>query len=199
MASLVALILPKRYFTYIFQHNTITVTIASYETYHLEISPQFLLVVSNGHSILLVAAALISLSLQDIIDMRNELARKDDLLKKHADKLNEWQGLLSSMQTRLGTSNSVGPRPPGPPGPPVPTGPTMHPGMMASQPVSHQSVPMPGLSPVGGGSMGPSPMGPTGVPPMQHAMNNPNMGMPQTTMMQASIVSNVTSSSSSML
>ncbi|KAK8404425.1 hypothetical protein O3P69_007604 [Scylla paramamosain] len=121
---------------------------------------------------------------EDIIEMRNELARKDELLKKHAEKLNEWQGLLSSMQTRLGTSNSVGPRPPGPPVPPGPTAPTMHPGMMAGQTGAHQAVPMPGLSPVGGGSMGPSPMGPSGVPPMQHGMNNPNMSMPQTSMMQ---------------
>lgn len=151
----------------------------------------------NNHHILLLAASLILFLWQDIIDMRSELARKDELLKKHADKLNEWQGLLSSMQTRLGTSNSIGPRPPGPPGPPVPTGPTMHPGMMANQSASHQSVPMPGLSPVGGGGMGPSPMGPTGVPSMQHGMNNPNMTMPQTSMMQASIASNVTNSSSS--
>lgn len=136
-------------------------------------------------------------SLQDIMEMRNELARKDELLKKHADKLNEWQGLLSSMQTRLGTSNSIGPRPTGPTGPSGPTAPTMHPGMMASQTGAHQAVPMPGLSPVGGGSMGPSPMGPSGVPPIQHSMNN--MSMPQTSMMQASIASTVTSSSSNML
>ncbi|XP_071520031.1 mediator of RNA polymerase II transcription subunit 28 isoform X3 [Panulirus ornatus] len=114
---------------------------------------------------------------EDIIEMRNELVRKDELLKKHAEKLNEWQGLLSSMQSRLGTSSSMGPRPPGPPGS------AMHPGMMAPQTGSHTSVPMPGLSPVGGGSMGPSPMGPTG-PPIQHNMNNPGMGMAQTSMMQ---------------
>lgn len=125
--------------------------------------------------------------------MRNELARKEELLKKHGDKLNEWQGLLSSMQSRLGTSPSIGPRPPGP------TGPTMHPGIMGAPSGSHNNVPMPGLSPVGSGAMGqstmgpstmgPSTMGPSG-PSIPHNIN-PGMGMPQSSMMQASIKSNV--------
>ncbi|KAK7077032.1 Mediator of RNA polymerase II transcription subunit 28 [Halocaridina rubra] len=51
---------------------------------------------------------------EDISEMRSELARKDELLKKHAEKLNDWQVLLTSMHTRLGTSPSVGPRPSGP-------------------------------------------------------------------------------------
>ncbi|XP_042857956.1 mediator of RNA polymerase II transcription subunit 28-like [Penaeus japonicus] len=118
--------------------------------------------------------------LEDIIEMRNELARKEELLKKHGDKLNEWQGLLSSMQSRLGTSPSIGPRPPGP------SGPTMHPGMMGTPSGSHNSVPMPGLSPVGSSmgpsTMGSSTMGPSG-PSMPHNMN-PGMGMPQSSMMQ---------------
>lgn len=132
------------------------------------------------------------LCIQDIIEMRNELARKEELLKKHGDKLNEWQGLLSSMQSRLGTSPSIGPRPPGP------SGPTMHPGMMGAPSGSHNSVPMPGLSPVGSSmgpsTMGSSTMGPSG-PSMPHNMN-PGMGMPQSSMMQASIKSNVGNSNS---
>ncbi|XP_068211153.1 uncharacterized transmembrane protein DDB_G0289901-like [Palaemon carinicauda] len=184
--------------------------------------------------------------MEDILEMRSELSRKDELLKRHADKLGEWQNLLSSMQTRLGTSSAAG-RPSGTStqsstlssgmvggggssgssggssgGPSsgatgggggggtgggggggvtgggggggvgsggggnvgVGGGSSGGTGMNTSGPPSvgsHVSVPMPGLSPVGGNMCSTSVS--SSGPPMSHTMN-PGMGMSQSSMMQ---------------
>ena len=100
--------------------------------------------------------------------MRNEITRKDELIKRHSDKLAEWQTQLHSLQSRSGTLPSMGPRPQ------LNTGPSHHMNMMPGTPNAPPQVAMPGLSPVSG-SMASSNIGHNSSS-MSHNMN-PNMGM----------------------
>lgn len=98
---------------------------------------------------------------EDTLELRSELVRKDELIRKHYDKLGQWQNMLADVQgVQAGPGQGQGPAPPGagmprgpggPPGPggpgsplPGPGGPTPHGGF----------VPGPQYSRMPGGGMG---------------------------------------------
>ena len=110
--------------------------------------------------------------------MRGEISRKDELIKRHSDKLAEWQTQLLALQTRSGTMPSVGSRPLSTSGPG-----SHHLGIMSGTgATANPQVAMPGLSPVGA-SLSAGSMGHTG-PNMSHGMNSTmGMAMGQSTVM----------------
>ncbi|XP_076046392.1 mediator complex subunit 28 [Oratosquilla oratoria] len=118
---------------------------------------------------------------EDISEMGTEIRRKDELIMKHSEKIQEWKTLLTSLQAK---PSMVGPRPQGAPNSVVPH---MAPASTGTQGGSH--VAMPNLSPmggggavgaIGGGAMG-GPSGPSH--PQLGGMGGGGMGMGQPSMM----------------
>ncbi len=98
----------------------------------------------------------------DTMELRKELQAKDELLRRHFDKLSQWQALLSDMQAgggqpqqqqpqqQPGGTGAPRPPPPGAPGPGAP----MQPGIGAPQggffPGNSYRIPGPGGRAIGG-------------------------------------------------
>ncbi|KAJ1525891.1 hypothetical protein ONE63_009082 [Megalurothrips usitatus] len=77
---------------------------------------------------------------EDINDLKTELVRKDELIKKHYDKINQWQNLLMDLRSAQAL-NPMGQAGPG-------VGPGPHQGQIMGQPNGlPQGGPPPGMAP----------------------------------------------------
>lgn len=118
---------------------------------------------------------------EENVDLRHEIARKDELIKKHVQKIGKWKEYLADITAvpRPGMPQEPhAPTQPGLPEPPI-AGQRLRPPqhMMQQQPMG--PVPNPGM--FGMPRQGFPPQGPMGVPAMQNMGGNPLAFLEKTT------------------
>lgn len=112
---------------------------------------------------------------EENVDLRHEITRKDELIKKHLQKIGKWKEYLADVTAVPRPSMPQGAHPVPQPGmsdvPPPLMGVPRHPGQ---QQLMQQQQMNPGI-------FMPRPGFPQGVPPMQHMGSNPLAFLEKTT------------------